>query len=77
MITDKSVISIIRDMYPTTEISSDTQLLAEGILDSLGIMNLSIKLKEIYKVEINIFDITPENYSTPITIAEMINKKSQ
>lgn len=75
MISSEEIIGLINSINPTAEVSEDTHLLTEGILDSLSIMNLAIKVKDCLKIEISIFDITPENFQTPKTIAELLNSK--
>ena len=66
---------MIKSLNQTAQISEKTMLLGEGILDSLGIMNLSIKINEQFHIEIDIFDITPENFATVEDITNLVNSK--
>ena len=76
MVKSNDIIQLIRSLNPSAQVSENTQLLKEGILDSLSIMNLAIQIKEQFHIEINIFDITPENFATAEAIAELINRKT-
>lgn len=75
MINYNDIIMSIKKVSPNTTISVDTKLLIEGVLDSLSLMNLAMQLNEDYGIEINIFDITPENFETVDSIAKLINSK--
>jgi acyl carrier protein len=53
-------------------LDDDTQLL-EGILDSLGLMQLVAFLEEEYETEIDDVDVTSENFRTIADIARLID----
>ena len=59
----------------TTDITDDTSLLNSGLLDSLGILELTTFLAERYGIEIEDEDFTAENISTIGMVAEFIKSK--
>jgi acyl carrier protein len=67
----KFVTSDIRQLE-IDEIGPDTALLELGILDSLSMVNLLSYLEVTLGVKIPEDQILPENFSTPLAIAEMI-----
>jgi acyl carrier protein len=59
------------------EINPDTDLLAEGALDSLLIMELVGELERRFDVSLQPGEITPANFRTPNALAELIDRKSR
>lgn len=49
-------------------------LISDGVLDSLDIMNLIIKLEEEFEIEIDPEDVLSENFESIDTIVALINK---
>lgn len=57
------------------ELSESDQLLEEGIVDSLGILEIVAYIQTNYNVRVNDEDITAENFDTVKNIAEYITGK--
>jgi acyl carrier protein len=55
-----------------TPITSDTELLENGILDSVGILNLVSYLEEEFGFVVPFEEFVPENFKTPAAIVAMI-----
>lgn len=75
MIQKEEIMKIVKAINPNEEITEETQLLMEGVLDSLAIMTLAIRLGEAFHIDITIFDITPDNFATVNTITDLANRK--
>jgi acyl carrier protein len=54
------------------EITSDTELIENGMLDSVGILNLVSFLEEQFGFTVPFEEFVPENFKTPGTIAAMV-----
>jgi acyl carrier protein len=78
-------ISVIREFLisnssqsiDATELDRSRDLLEEGVIDSLGLMELVEFIRERYALEFEPNEITAENFKTLGTIAALIDAKRQ
>jgi acyl carrier protein len=56
------------------ELTADTELVVQGILDSIEILNLVSFLEEHFGVSVPIDDFIPENFATPRAIADLVGR---
>jgi acyl carrier protein len=56
----------------TGEVTPDTELIAQGILDSIEILNLVSFLEERFGMTLPIDEFIPENFQTPRAIAQLV-----
>jgi acyl carrier protein len=61
----------------TETIGADTELIEEGILDSLAILNLVGFLEERFNIMLPIEEFVPENFRTPAAIAALAARLSE
>jgi len=54
------------------EIVADTELIDEGVLDSLEILRLVSFLEERFGIAVPVEEFVPENFRTPATVAAMM-----
>jgi D-alanine--poly(phosphoribitol) ligase subunit 2 len=54
--------------------NEDSDLFAEGILDSFSLMQLVMHLDESFRIEIDADDIIPENFSTLRNISSLVKR---
>ena len=59
-----------------TVVDSDTLLLEEKVIDSMGVIELVAFLEATYKVEFTDDDLTVDNFKTIGSISELILSKS-
>jgi len=55
-------------------INADTELIEEGVLDSLAILDLVAFLEDRFKVVMPVEEFVPENFRTPATIAALAER---
>ena len=70
----KTIIEIIKSIKPGAEITENTKLIEQHILDSFAIINLVANLEDEYDVAISAKDIVPENFESPKAILSMIER---
>ena len=70
----KTIIEIIKSIKPGAEITENTKLIEQHILDSFAIINLVANLEDEYDVAISAKDIVPENFESPKAIFSMIER---
>ena len=58
-----------------TDIGFEDDLIAEGLIDSLGILHLSSFIEDKYRVRLSADDITPDNFKTILSLEKMIARK--
>jgi acyl carrier protein len=47
-----------------TPITPEVKLIEKGIIDSIGMLNVILELEEVFQIQIDPFDMTPENFSS-------------
>ena len=61
----------------TAAIRADTELIDEGILDSLAILNLVGFLEERFNIMLPVEEFVPENFRTPAAITALAIRLSE
>lgn len=56
--------------------SEDASFLEEGIVDSIGVMELVAFVEENFSVKVDDLDVTPENFDSVSRMAAYIRRKS-
>ena len=72
-ITDK-VLKLVRDLTENNDVQFNTNLLDEGILDSLTTIELISKLEDEFKINIDSEDLNHQNFNTVANIEALIQK---
>ena len=57
------------------DVTSDTQLIEEQVIDSMGVMELISFIQETYEVELDMDDLTIENFESIRRISELVVSK--
>jgi acyl carrier protein len=58
-------------------LTPDSDLLEQGILDSLGVLKLVIFLEQTFGIQVDDEDVVPENFQTLNIIAKFVQSKMQ
>jgi acyl carrier protein len=58
------------------EYEDDDSFLQEGIVDSVGVLELVLFVEETFKVDVADHEITPDNFDTVSKLANYIRKKA-
>jgi acyl carrier protein len=65
----------IINSHKQVDLKNSTNLIEEGIIDSLGIMKLLSFIEETFKIQITDEELMPENFETVDSIYQMIANK--
>ncbi len=63
---------LFSDRYPY---ESDTSFLREGILDSMGVMELVTYVAMAFRIQVDPEDVTPENFDSVNRLANFIRQR--
>jgi acyl carrier protein len=55
----------------------DKDLLANGIIDSLGVIRLIVSLEDAFGIEVRDEDVVPENFQSLNCLAKFVEQKMQ
>ena len=56
------------------EITVDTDLIGEGVIDSTALMDMILWLEESFKISIDVDDLVPENFGSVRNMVEYIEQ---
>jgi len=61
-----------RGTEQAAQVTSDIELIRSGVLDSLSLLQLFVRIQEEFEIDLNPACITEQNFATPSAIAEML-----
>ena len=70
----EQIIEILKGVRADVDYENETSLIDSGILDSFDVVNLVGELKEAFEIDINIEDLTPENFNIAQAILALVEK---
>lgn len=70
--TEEKVLEILQRMYPG--VTAETKLLDEGIIDSMGMVDIIDELEAEFSIEIDGEDIIPDNFQDAEAITTLVKK---
>jgi acyl carrier protein len=77
-LVESSFRTFITTHFPASKkrpLGNDDALLASGIIDSLGVLDLVSFIESEFNVAVNDDDLTPENFQTIDRMAEFVQRK--
>lgn len=79
---EDDVISVIRQflhgrrlLKSSAEVADGESLLETGVIDSLGVVELTAFMEERFSIRIDEDDLVPENFDSLLAMREFINRK--
>lgn len=70
----EKIFAILEGLRPEVDFHSSDDFIGDGMLDSFDIVSLVSELEDTFGILIDALDITPENFSSSHTIAEVVKK---
>ena len=70
----EKLMDILNDARPDLDFETATKLIDEGILDSFDIITIVSELNDEFDININVADLTPENFNTAGAIWELVQQ---
>ena len=66
--------NILLNINPTLFDNESVNLIENGVLDSLDLLNLITKLENHYNIKFEVNDMAANNFTSPETIWDIVNK---
>ena len=70
----EQVMNILKEIKPTKDLTTVTDLIEGGYLDSFELMSLIAQLGDDFGIEIDVDEITPENFNSVDAITAMVER---
>jgi len=70
----EELMSILTDARPDLDFSVETRLIDDNVLDSFDIITIVGEINATFDININVGDLTPENFNSADAIWEVIQK---
>ena len=71
----EQLLEILEDIDPAVDYRTETDLVGDGILNSLSIMTLVVEIRDAFDVDITPQDILPENFRSAQAIYALIRRR--
>ena len=68
------LLALLCDLHPDVDFSAENDLIGDGILDSMDIVNLISGISDEFDVTVTAKDITPENFRSAEAIMALIDR---
>lgn len=68
----EQLLKILKNMHPDVDFAAETDLIGDGILDSLDIVTLITEINCTFDVSIPAEEIIPENFASAETLYALI-----
>ena len=70
----EQIVAILKEIKPTKDLTSVTDIIDGGYLDSFELMNLIMILSETFSFEIDFEQITAENFNSIEAMVQMVQR---
>ena len=70
----EQVMNILKEIKPTKDLTTVTDIIEGGYLDSFELMSLIAQLGDDFGIEIDVDEIMPENFNSIDAIAAMVER---
>lgn len=70
----EQVMNILKEIKPTKDLTTVTDIIEGGYLDSFELMSLIAQLGDDFGIEIDVDEIMPENFNSVDAIAAMVER---
>ena len=74
MTIKEQIEAILKELCPTKDLSALTDIVEGGYLDSFELMSLIAALGDTFEVDIDVDEISPENFNSVAAMTEMVSR---
>lgn len=70
----EQIINMLKEIKPTKDLTNVTDIIEGGYMDSFELMSLIARLGDDFGIEIDVDEITPENFNSVDAITAMVTR---
>ena len=70
----EKIIEILTELHPEVDFNTATELIDDGVLDSLDIVSLVAAIDTEFGIVVPAEEIVPENFNSAVAIFELITR---
>ena len=70
----EKLLEILKEIRSDVDFENETKLIDNAIIDSFDIISIISEINDAYDIEIDVSDISPENFNSAYSMLELINK---
>lgn len=70
----EELIRIMSEIRPDLDFTQEEMLIDDDVLDSFDIIAIVSEVNDFYKIELNVNDLSPENFNSASALYELIRK---
>ncbi len=70
------IMEMLQSVRPDLDFAKEKALIDDGLLDSVDVMGIVLKLKEMFGIEISLGDLDPDDFNSAETIQRLIERKT-
>ena len=70
----EQIINMLKEIKPTKDLANVTDIVEGGYMDSFELMSLIARLGDDFGIEIDVDEITPENFNSEDAITAMVER---
>lgn len=60
----EELLKLLRDIRPDVDFENETELIDDGILDSMDVVSIISAIDDVFDVQIRITELDPENFNS-------------
>lgn len=68
----EELIKILSDIRPDVDFNTETELVDDGILDSMDIVSIISEIDDVFGVQIRITELDPDNFNSAENLWKLI-----
>lgn len=70
----EELIKLLKGIRPDVDFENETELIDDGILDSMDVVSIISEIDDVFGVQIRITELDPDNFNSAEAIWDLIQK---
>ncbi len=70
----EKIIEILEELIPGVDFETETELIDDGVIDSLDLVSLVTELIGEFDIELGVEDLIPENFNSIDAIIQLVER---
>lgn len=70
----EELLKLLKGIRPDVDFENETELIDEGILDSMDVVSIISEIDDVFGVQIRITELDPDNFNSVEAIWSLVNK---